>query len=46
MNRGFGGYNTRWAMHLLPKVFTEVDIPDFVTVFYGANDAALCDGPE
>jgi lysophospholipase L1-like esterase len=41
LNRGFGGYNTRWARHLLPSMF-----PDncqqhlLVTCWFGANDAA------
>ena len=41
-NRGFGGYNTRWARHVLPKLFPEgEDAPHFlVTCWFGANDAA------
>ena len=43
INRGFGGYNTRWARHLLPSLF-----PDslqgqqylLITLWFGANDAA------
>ncbi|CAI5955861.1 unnamed protein product, partial [Closterium sp. NIES-64] len=53
--RGYSGYNTRWALFLLPKLFPKVRIlkvrilkgdtsippPALVTVFFGANDAAL-----
>ncbi|CAM6108707.1 unnamed protein product [Calypogeia fissa] len=43
INRGFGGYTTRLAQFLLDKVFP---IPSsnpllLVTVFFGANDAAI-----
>lgn len=41
-NRGYGGYNTRWARYLLPTLFPE-DAPEphlIVTVWFGANDAA------
>lgn len=42
INRGYSGYNTRWASHLLHSIFP----PDqhkiqLVTLFWGANDAAL-----
>ncbi|CAA6673076.1 unnamed protein product [Spirodela intermedia] len=36
--RGYGGYNTRWALHLLGHIFPP---PVAVTIFFGANDAAL-----
>ncbi|CAN0901196.1 GDSL esterase/lipase At5g62930 [Linum grandiflorum] len=42
-NRGYGGYNTRWALFLLHHLFP-IDgrkPPVAVTVFFGANDAAL-----
>ncbi|CAI7924608.1 unnamed protein product, partial [Closterium sp. NIES-54] len=43
--RGYSGYNTRWALFLLPKLFpkgdTSIPPPALVTVFFGANDAAL-----
>ena len=44
INRGYSGYNTRWASHLLHSIFP----PDqhqiqLVTLFWGANDAALPD---
>ena len=47
LNRGFSGYNTRMALDLLPGIFPTA-APGvaqgevlFVTVFFGANDAAL-----
>ncbi|CAL1405216.1 unnamed protein product [Linum trigynum] len=42
-NRGYGGYNTRWALFLLHHIFP-LDgrkAPIAATVFFGANDAAL-----
>ncbi len=44
INRGFNGYNSRWALHLLDRVFPEEN-PELLlaTVFFGANDAALPD---
>ncbi|XP_057855987.2 GDSL esterase/lipase At5g62930 isoform X2 [Cryptomeria japonica] len=41
--RGYGGYNTRWALFLLPHIFPLESLkqPSVVTVFFGANDAAL-----
>jgi len=47
LNRGFSGYNTRMALDLIPKVFgvgNRVRTSPhylFVTVFLGANDAAV-----
>lgn len=43
--RGYSGYNTRWALFLLDKIFTQVQsqAPLLVTVFFGANDATLPD---
>ncbi|KAJ4768920.1 GDSL esterase/lipase [Rhynchospora pubera] len=42
--RGYGGYNTRWALlllhHLWPIPFAGT-APAAVTIFFGANDAAL-----
>ena len=43
--RGYGGYNTRWALHILEDVFPP-DVkpaPHLVTLFWGANDAAIPD---
>eukprot|EP00934_Nitzschia_sp_Nitz4_P007726 Nitzschia sp. Nitz4//scaffold161_size51353//18458//19192//NITZ4_006946-RA/size51353-processed-gene-0.71-mRNA-1//-1//CDS//3329537903//7716//frame0 len=45
LNRGFSGYNTTHALELLPRVFGSERVTDpnylFITVFFGANDAAL-----
>lgn len=53
MLRGYSGYNTRWALKVLGKVFPpaadggggdgQSDAPLAVTVFFGANDACLPD---
>lgn len=45
--RGLSGYNTRWALKVLPRAMegaagVGVD-PAAVTVFFGANDASLPD---
>ncbi|XP_062095870.1 GDSL esterase/lipase At5g45920 [Humulus lupulus] len=42
--RGYSGYNTRWALKVIEKVFPAADhgeAPLAVTVFFGANDACL-----
>ncbi|KAH9720244.1 GDSL esterase/lipase [Citrus sinensis] len=46
--RGYGGYNTRWALFLLHHIFPLVNNlldnsnpPVATTIFFGANDAAL-----
>ena len=46
LNRGHSGYNTRWALETLPFIFDERETSNIrlVTVFLGANDAALEDG--
>lgn len=46
MLRGYSGYNIAWVQHLVQKVFpSDASIkPALVTVFFGANDAALADG--
>ena len=44
--RGYSGYNTRWALRVLEKVFppaVDAAAPVAVTVFLGANDACLLD---
>ncbi|XAR66550.1 Arylesterase [Bertholletia excelsa] len=42
--RGYSGYNTRWALKVIDKVFPlESESPAAVTVFFGANDACLPD---
>lgn len=41
-NRGFGGYNTHHALHVLPNILDSFDDKVlFTTIFFGANDAAL-----
>ncbi|XP_073145342.1 GDSL esterase/lipase At5g62930 [Henckelia pumila] len=44
--RGYGGYNTRWAVFLLHHLFPlgSATPPTAVTIFFGANDAALLGG--
>lgn len=41
--RGYGGYNTRWALFLLTHIFplNSTKPPAATTIFFGANDAAL-----
>ncbi|XP_038990430.1 GDSL esterase/lipase At5g62930, partial [Phoenix dactylifera] len=41
--RGYGGYNTRWALFLLDHLFplSCPTPPVAATIFFGANDAAL-----
>ncbi|XP_072960997.1 GDSL esterase/lipase At5g62930 isoform X1 [Typha angustifolia] len=43
--RGYGGYNTRWALFLLNHIFpltcSSSPPPTATTIFFGANDAAL-----
>ncbi|KAJ7968676.1 GDSL esterase/lipase [Quillaja saponaria] len=47
--RGYSGYNTRWALKVLDKVFPAPEggdggvEPIAVTVFFGANDASIPD---
>ncbi|XP_050257081.1 GDSL esterase/lipase At5g62930 [Quercus robur] len=43
VNRGYGGYNTRWALFLLHHLFPldSTKPPAAATVFFGANDAAI-----
>ncbi|KAL0353006.1 UNVERIFIED_CONTAM: GDSL esterase/lipase [Sesamum angustifolium] len=44
--RGYSGYNTRWALKVKERVFPAAesrDAPVAVTVFFGANDAAVPD---
>ncbi|KAL2773558.1 isoamyl acetate-hydrolyzing esterase 1-like protein isoform a precursor, partial [Daubentonia madagascariensis] len=44
LNRGFSGYNTRWAKIILPRLIRKgnsLDNPVAVTIFFGANDSAL-----
>jgi hypothetical protein len=46
VNRGYTGYNSRWALHLLKRVFPPPGPgaplpPALATLWFGANDAAL-----
>ncbi|KFK31506.1 hypothetical protein AALP_AA6G121500 [Arabis alpina] len=46
MLRGYSGYNTRWALKVMERVFPAAEekggeSPAAVTVFFGANDACL-----
>lgn len=45
--RGLSGYNTRWALKVLPRAMEGAAAagadPAAVTVFFGANDASLPD---
>ncbi|NXC39409.1 IAH1 esterase, partial [Penelope pileata] len=44
MNRGFSGYNTRWAKMILPRLLSGSAAAEgtaAVTIFFGANDSAL-----
>ncbi|XP_005404453.2 PREDICTED: isoamyl acetate-hydrolyzing esterase 1 homolog [Chinchilla lanigera] len=43
VNRGFSGYNTRWAKIILPRLVGNEDSPEVVTIFFGANDSSLRD---
>ncbi|XP_060918909.1 isoamyl acetate-hydrolyzing esterase 1 homolog [Labrus mixtus] len=45
VNRGFSGYNSRWAKIILPRLNNINNINNIaaVTVFFGANDSALED---
>ncbi|XP_074144203.1 isoamyl acetate-hydrolyzing esterase 1 homolog [Sminthopsis crassicaudata] len=46
LNRGFSGYNTRWAKIILPRLIRKSSNADnlvTVTIFFGANDSALKD---
>uniref|UniRef100_K3XAX9 SGNH hydrolase-type esterase domain-containing protein n=1 Tax=Globisporangium ultimum (strain ATCC 200006 / CBS 805.95 / DAOM BR144) TaxID=431595 RepID=K3XAX9_GLOUD len=50
INRGLSGYNTKWFVkHALPALEQELATefsPSFVTLWLGANDAALLSGSE
>ena len=38
LNRGYSGYNTRWAKEAIERVVIS-EQPDFIFLFFGANDA-------
>lgn len=43
---GYSGYNSRWALQLMDRIFpanAPAPPPQLVTIFFGANDAALPD---
>ncbi|TVU24865.1 hypothetical protein EJB05_27327, partial [Eragrostis curvula] len=46
--RGLSGYNTRWALKVLPRAMEGAAAagadPAAVTIFFGANDASLLEG--
>lgn len=39
LNYGYSGYNSRWALTMVDGIITER--PGFISVFFGANDAAI-----
>lgn len=46
LNRGYGGYNTRWGRVLVNEIFAKkeeknVPVIRLVTIWFGTNDAAL-----
>lgn len=44
INRGFSGYNSRWAKFLLLRALqTRSQPPALLTIWLGANDAVLPD---
>jgi lysophospholipase L1-like esterase len=38
LNRGFSGYNSRWGREIFDEVVVKEN-PDFLFIFFGANDA-------
>lgn len=48
VNRGFSGYNTRWLMPLVDRLFVPggASPTKLVTIFLGANDCTLAGGPQ
>ncbi|SCU98121.1 LAFA_0G15742g1_1 [Lachancea sp. 'fantastica'] len=42
VQRGFSGYNSRWALQILPRILENESSSDIVmcTIFFGSNDAA------
>jgi lysophospholipase L1-like esterase len=47
INRGYSGYNTRWALSVVDHIFpaNATGKIGLATIFFGANDAALPDRP-
>lgn len=42
-NRGFSGYNSRWALQILPAVLESFNELFIVVIFFGANDSVAID---
>ncbi|CCH58070.1 hypothetical protein TBLA_0A02710 [Henningerozyma blattae CBS 6284] len=45
LHRGFSGYNTRWALTLLPRILANENNIAIATIFFGPNDASIS-GPQ
>ena len=48
LNRGYSGYNVRWAKQIVDDLFPvgpAAPKPSLVTIFFGANDASSGDPP-
>lgn len=46
LNRGYGGYNSRWVLRILPRILPDTlaqEPPQLLTLWLGANDAVLPD---
>lgn len=41
VNRGFAGYNTRWALKILPRILEQEKNILISTLFFGTNDACF-----
>jgi isoamyl acetate esterase len=41
LNRGFSGYNTRWAKKYIKDIFPPTSKASLITIFFGANDASI-----
>ena len=48
LNRGFSGYNTRWALRVFPRLFHAVntDCIQIVTLWFGTNDSIVEGQPQ
>ena len=44
INRGFSGYNSRWAFHVFETSVINLN-PDMVVIFFGVNDAVVENAP-
>ncbi|QLG72078.1 hypothetical protein HG535_0C04320 [Zygotorulaspora mrakii] len=45
VQRGYGGYNTRWALNILPRILESEPNIRMSTIFFGSNDA-VSRGPQ